>query len=69
MLVLGGGDLGQYRNTMHCLTEVLKAEGPSALFIGMAPTLLRYYYWHVCVEGGGGAHHQLRCVPHATAGG
>lgn len=36
--------LGRYRNTMHCLTEVLKAEGLSALFIGMAPTLLRYYY-------------------------
>jgi hypothetical protein len=33
--------LGRYRNTLHCLSEVLKAEGPSALFIGMAPTLLR----------------------------
>lgn len=33
--------LGRYRNTLHCLSEVLKTEGPSALFIGMAPTLLR----------------------------
>jgi hypothetical protein len=34
--------LGRYRNTMHCLTEVLRTEGPSALFIGLAPTLFRF---------------------------
>lgn len=33
--------LGRYRNTFHCLSEVLKAEGPTALFIGLVPTLLR----------------------------
>lgn len=33
--------LGRYRNTLHCLSEVLRTEGPSALFIGLAPTLLR----------------------------
>jgi solute carrier family 25 2-oxodicarboxylate transporter 21 len=53
--------LGRYRNTMHCLTEVLKAEGPSALFIGLAPTLLRYCCPYACVSGGG-THHQLRCA-------
>jgi len=34
--------LGRYRNTLHCLTEVVRSEGPSALFIGLVPTLFRY---------------------------
>lgn len=38
--------LGRYRNTLHCLTEVVRSEGPSALFIGLVPTLFRNCIWN-----------------------
>jgi solute carrier family 25 2-oxodicarboxylate transporter 21 len=33
--------LGRYHNSWHCLREVLRTEGPGALFIGLVPTLYR----------------------------
>ncbi|KAF8067171.1 msrB [Scenedesmus sp. PABB004] len=43
--------LGRYRNSAHCLRELLRAEGPAALFIGLAPTLLRNCIWNCIYYG------------------
>ncbi|KIY96069.1 2-oxodicarboxylate carrier 2 [Monoraphidium neglectum] len=38
--------LGRYANTLDCLGQVLRQEGPAALFIGIAPTLWRNCLWN-----------------------
>lgn len=38
--------LGRYHNTIDCLQQVLRREGPGALFIGLAPTLWRNCVWN-----------------------
>eukprot|EP00882_Tetradesmus_deserticola_P003923 GHRQ01004148.1.p1 GENE.GHRQ01004148.1~~GHRQ01004148.1.p1 ORF type:complete len:311 (+),score=141.45 GHRQ01004148.1:882-1814(+) len=43
--------LGRYANSMHCLQQVLQQEGPSALFIGLVPTLYRNCIWNCLYYG------------------
>ncbi len=38
--------LGHYANTWDCLTKVLRQEGPTALAIGLTPTLFRNCIWN-----------------------
>ena len=41
-----GLEAHKYRSTMHCVTELLKNEGPLAFYKGVGPRLTR-----VCLEG------------------
>jgi len=43
--------LGRYHNAADCLTKVVKAEGLSALAIGLGPTLLRNTVWNCIYYG------------------
>jgi solute carrier family 25 2-oxodicarboxylate transporter 21 len=43
--------LGRYSNSMDCLKQVLQQEGPSALFIGLVPTLYRNCIWNCIYYG------------------
>lgn len=38
--------LGRYHNTWDCIVKVLRSEGPSALLIGLGPTLYRNCVWN-----------------------
>lgn len=38
--------LGRYKNTLDCLMQVLRQEGPAALLIGLGPTLWRNCVWN-----------------------
>jgi solute carrier family 25 (mitochondrial 2-oxodicarboxylate transporter), member 21 len=38
--------LGRYRGPIHCLSQIFNIEGPSALFIGLGPTLWRNSVWN-----------------------
>ncbi len=38
--------IGRYRNSLHCAATLLRTEGVSALFIGLAPTLWRNCIWN-----------------------
>jgi hypothetical protein len=43
--------LGRYKNTADALAQVLRVEGPAALFIGLAPTLWRNCVWNSIFYG------------------
>jgi solute carrier family 25 2-oxodicarboxylate transporter 21 len=43
--------LGRYTNSIDCLKQVLQQEGPSALFIGLVPTLYRNCIWNCLYYG------------------
>ncbi|KAI8468968.1 MAG: mitochondrial carrier domain-containing protein [Monoraphidium minutum] len=43
--------LGRYANTADCLRQVLRQEGPGALFIGLTPTLWRNCVWNSIYYG------------------
>jgi len=41
-----GLEAHKYRSTVHCVTELMKKEGPMAFYKGVGPRLTR-----VCLEG------------------
>lgn len=43
--------LGRYKNSIHCLMQVVQQEGPAALFIGIVPTLYRNCIWNSIYYG------------------
>lgn len=57
--------LGRYHSFKHCVSKIIRTEGPSAFMIGLGPTLFRNSVFNTCYFGS--MHYMKSLLPQAKS--